>query len=253
MTQTVIVTGAGSGIGAATARRFARDGWNVVLNGRTKAKLEDVAECLPSDRTCICAGDVSDASDVARLVADTVTAFGGLTCLVNNAGVAEGGAPDDTSVDAFQETMDINVTGIYNMVTAVLPYLKEQDGASIVNVSSVSGIGADWEKFAYNTSKGAVTNMTRSMALDLAPGIRVNAVAPSLTFTNMTAGVKDDEDKMALFRTRIPMQRGAEPEEVASVIAFLAGPDAGFVNGAILPVDGGLSASNGQPNFASRP
>ena len=145
--------------------------------------------------------------------------------------------------------MDINVTGIFNTSTEALPHLKETNG-SIVNTSSVSGIGGDWQMFGYNTSKGAVSNMTRAMALDLGKhGVRVNAVAPSVTKTQMSEGLREDDDKLAMVKNRIPMKRPAEPEEVASVIAFLAGPDAGFVSGVILPVDGGLSASNGQPNF----
>ena len=145
--------------------------------------------------------------------------------------------------------MSVNVTGIFNTVTEAVPHLKEAKG-SIVNTSSVSGIGGDWKMFGYNTSKGAVTNMTRAMALDLGKhGVRVNAVAPSVTRTSMSEGIREDERKMEMVKNRIPMKRAAEPEEVASVMAFLAGPDAGFVSGVILPVDGGLSASNGQPNF----
>ena len=251
MTRTVIITGAGSGIGAATARRFARDGWNVVLNGRTRDKLESVAQDLDHGQTKIVAGDVSEKDDTARLISETVKAFGGLTCLVNNAGIARGGAPGDLGHGEFQHMMRINVTGVFNCVTAALPHLRAAENASIVNTSSVSGLGGDWGMFGYNASKGAVSNMTRAMALDLAPQIRVNAVAPSYTKTNMTDGIEDNEDLLQRFKTRIPMGRGAEPEEVASVIAFLASPDAGFVNGVVLPVDGGLSASNGQPNFSA--
>lgn len=249
-TKTVIVTGAGSGIGEATAKRFSADGWNVVLNGRTREKLETVAAGLPDDRTLIVAGDVSNMNDVSHLVAETVNRFGGLDCLVNNAGVAAMGKPGKLSREDWDRMLSINVTGLYNTCTEALPHLTASKG-SIVNVSSVSGIGGDWQMFGYNTSKGAVSNMTRAMALDLgADGVRVNAVAPSVTRTQMSEGIRDSDAKLAMVKNRIPMKRPAEPEEVASVIAFLAGPDAGFVNGVILPVDGGLSASNGQPNFS---
>ncbi|MEM5516035.1 SDR family oxidoreductase [Henriciella sp. AS95] len=248
-TKTVIVTGAGSGIGEATARRFSADGWNVVLNGRTRDKLEAVAKDLPDDRTLVVDGDVSNANDVSHLIAQTTDRFGAIDCLVNNAGVAQMGEPGDLTLEQFQMMMDINVTGIFNTVNAALPQLKTAKG-SIVNTSSVSGLGGDWQMFGYNTSKGAVSNMTRAMALDLGKhGVRVNAVAPSVTRTQMSEGIREDEDKLAKVKNRIPMKRAAEPEEIASVIAFLAGPDAGFVNGVILPVDGGLTASNGQPNF----
>ncbi len=248
-TKTVIVTGAGSGIGEATAKRFSADGWNVVLNGRTRSKLEAVAASLPEDRTLTVAGDVSNMNDVSHLVAETVNRFGGLDCLVNNAGVAAMGKPGDLSREDWDKMLSINVTGLYNTCTEALPHLKASKG-SVVNLSSVSGIGGDWQMFGYNTSKGAVSNMTRAMALDLGKdGVRVNAVAPSVTRTQMSEGIRDSDEKLAMVKNRIPMKRPAEPEEVASVIAFLAGPNAGFVNGVILPVDGGLSASNGQPNF----
>lgn len=249
MTNTVIITGAGSGIGAATAKRFSADGWNVVLNGRTRGKLEGAAKDLPDDRTLVIDGDVSNANDVSHLVAGTVSRFGGLDCLVNNAGVAQVGEPGELSREDWDKLLSINVTGIFNTVTEALPHLKEAKG-SIVNTSSVSGERGDWHMFGYNASKGAVSNMTRAMALDLGKyGVRVNAVAPCVTRTQMSEGIREDDEKMSMVKNRIPMKRAAEPEEVASVIAFLAGPDAGFVNGVILPVDGGLMASNGQPNF----
>ena len=247
--KTVLVTGAGSGIGAATAQRFSADGWNVVLNGRTRSKLEDVAGDLPDARTLIVKGDVSNANDVSHLIAASVERFGGIDCLVNNAGIARMGVLGKLSRDDWDALLSINVTGIYNTCTEALPHLKATKG-SVVNVSSVSGIGGDWRMFGYNASKGAVSNMIRAMALDLgADGIRVNAVAPSVTETEMAEGIHSNDERMEMVRNRIPMKRAARPEEIASVIAFLAGEDAAFVNGVILPVDGGLSASNGQPNF----
>ena len=194
-------------------------------------------------------GDVSNANDAAHLVSETCKRFGGPDCLVNNAGIAEQGEPGELSLQDFEKIMSVNVTGIFNTVAEALPHLKETRG-SVVNLSSVSGLGGDWKMFGYNTSKGAVSNMTRAMALDLGKyGVRVNAVAPSVTRTGMAEGIHSNEEKMEMVKNRIPMKRAAEPEEIASVIAFLAGPDAGFVNGVILPVDGGLTASNGQPNF----
>lgn len=146
--------------------------------------------------------------------------------------------------------MAIDVDGVFFCIRAALPRLLGTK-ANIVNVSSVSGIGGDWNMSAYNAAKGAVTNLTRSLAMELgARGVRVNAVNPSLTFTEMTNEMKDDQALMAKFAERIPLGRGAEAAEVADVIAFLAGHDARFVTGVNLPVDGGLSASNGQPKVA---
>ncbi|MEQ6249312.1 SDR family oxidoreductase [Sulfitobacter sp. HNIBRBA3233] len=244
---TVIVTGAGSGIGAATARRFSDEGWHVVLNGRTRDKLEKVARELPHDATLICEGDVSNPDDVKAVVAKTVETFGRIDTLVNNAGIARAGGPGELSREDWNALLAINVTGIYNMVEEALPHLERTRG-SIVNVSSVSGMGGDWRFFGYNASKGAVSNMTRSMALDLGQrGIRVNAVAPSVTRSEMSEGLMKNEEKLEKIRERMPLGRPAEASEVASVIWFLSGADASMVNGVILPVDGGVSASNGQP------
>ncbi len=248
--QSVIVTGAGSGIGEATAKRFARDGFGVTLVGRTEEKLNKVAEAIGApDRTLVVAGDVSVAGDVENFVRRHVEKFGGLDTLVNNAGIAVGGPIETVEYDAWRKLLSINVDGLFHTIRASLPYL-EKSGGSIINVSSVSGLGGDWGMSPYNASKGAVSNLTRALALDFAPkGVRINAVAPSLTRSELTTGIMENEEAMDKFRQRIPMGRAAEPEEVADVIAFLAGQDARFVTGVILPVDGGVSASNGQPHF----
>ncbi|MGF1461274.1 MAG: SDR family NAD(P)-dependent oxidoreductase [Leptolyngbyaceae cyanobacterium] len=247
--KVVIITGAGSGIGAATAKRFAQDGYHVVLNGRTEEKLQAVADAIASDGTLICPGDVSDAGDVDALIAATIDAFGQINALVNNAGIAVFDEIQGLSVEAWDKVMAIDARGPFLTIRAALPHLIAVQGA-VVNVSSVSGIGGDWRGFAYNAAKGALSNMTRAMALDLgAKGVRVNAVAPSLTKTDMASGVMENQSVMENFEQRLPMQRPADPEEIADVIAFLASHDARFVNGVILPVDGGLSASNGQPKL----
>ena len=248
--KTVIVTGAGSGIGAATARRFAEEGANVVLAGRTRGKLDGIAKDLAADRTLVQETDVSDLASVERLVAAAVARFGGLDVLANNAGVAEFGGLLDLSLDDYRRTMAINVDGTVYGCRVAIPHLLKSKG-SIVNVSSASGSGGDWSFAFYNASKGAVTNLTRSLAMEFGgQGVRVNAVAPSLTVSDMSAGIMEDAGVMAKFAERIPMGRPAKAEEVAAVIAFLASEDASFVNGVILPVDGGVTASNGQPKLS---
>lgn len=247
MNRTIIITGAGSGIGAATARRLDRDGANVVLVGRTAQKLEEVVDELDADRSLVVSGDVSRRDDCDQVVAQAVDRFGGVDGLVCNAGVGVMGRIGEISGDDWQRALDIDLTGVYHSIRAAWDALRSSGGV-VVNVSSVSGIGGDWGAVAYNAAKGGVTNMTRALALDFAhSGVRVNAVAPSLTRTEMTSGMFDDGDLISSFEERIPMGRPAEPEEVADVIAFLLGRDARFVNGVVLPVDGGLSASNGQP------
>lgn len=247
--KTAIVTGAGTGIGRATALRLAADGYNVVLNGRTREPLETLAAELGQDRSAVVVGDVSKRKDADAIVATAADRFGGVDVLVNNAGIAKPGTADMLGDDDFETMMAVNVGGVRNMVLAALPYLRKSKG-NVVNVSSVSGMGGDWAMYGYNASKGAVSLMTQGLALDLgAEGIRVNAVAPATTNTRLAEPLKGAPKVADALYRRIPMGRLVEPEEVASVISFLAGPDAGFVTGAILPVDGGLSASNGQPNF----
>jgi meso-butanediol dehydrogenase / (S,S)-butanediol dehydrogenase / diacetyl reductase len=245
--KVVIVTGAGSGIGAATARRFGAEGAAVVLAGRTQHKLDQVAASLPAGKAVVRVTDVSQQAEVEALVAETVRQFGRLDVLVNNAGVAVEGKITDSSVDDWRKVMSTDLDGVYYGCRAAIPQLIMTGGA-IINVASVSGLGGDWALSIYNAAKGAVCNFTRALAMDHGrDGIRVNAVCPSLTRTDMTEDMYQKPELMAKFAERIPLGRGAEPEEVADVIAFLASHDARFVNGVNLPVDGGLTASNGQP------
>lgn len=251
--KVVIVTGAGSGIGAATARRFLEEGASVTLNGRREHKLhETVAGAGPTldpARVLTHAGDVSDEAYVARLVEDTVARFGKLDVLVNNAGMAIFGPFEQTTTPHWCTTMGTNLDSVFFGVRAALPHLLKTHGA-VINLSSASGLGGDWGMSAYNAAKGAVTNYTRALALEFgARGVRVNAVAPSFTSTEATAALEDNAAVLAAFRDRMPIGRAATPDDIAGVIAFLASDDARFVNGAILPVDGGVNASNGQPNF----
>jgi meso-butanediol dehydrogenase / (S,S)-butanediol dehydrogenase / diacetyl reductase len=248
--RVVIVTGAGTGIGAATARRFLREGATVVLNGRREQKLRETIADIDPAKSLIHAGDVSDEAYIKRLVVDTVSRFGRLDVFVNNAGVGIFGPFANLSTADWRRQLATNLDGVYFGSREALPHLLKTKG-SIVNVSSASGLGGDWGGSGYNAAKGAVSNLTRSLALEYAArGVRVNAVAPSLTSTDATAELEKSEAAMAAFRSRLPMGRAATPDEVAAVIAFLASDDAAFVNGVVLPVDGGLSASNGQPNFS---
>lgn len=254
MTQTrkaAIITGGGSGMGAATAKRLIQDGWAVTLFGRTQSKLDNmISELDQPDQTLAVQGDVSLRSDVARLIDQHIANFGRLDGLVNNAGVAVGGPIDTVSDEAWREVMSINLDGVFYASSLAVPHLKKAKG-SIVNVSSLSDLAGDWGYSPYNAAKGAVSDFTRALALELGgQGVRVNAVNPSLTLTDMASFLTQNEEMMAKFRNRNPLQRGAYPSEIASVTAFLLSDDASFVNGVNLPVDGGTHASNGQPNFA---
>jgi meso-butanediol dehydrogenase/(S,S)-butanediol dehydrogenase/diacetyl reductase len=245
--KVVIVTGAGSGIGAATAKRFAEEGAAVVLAGRTRDKLERTAADIPEERRLVRATDVSKLDEVQALVADALARFGRIDVLINNAGVAPEGKITEASVEDWRDVMGTDLDGVFFCCRAAMPELIKTKGC-VVNVSSVSGLGGDWSLSFYNAAKGAVSNFTRALAMDHArDGVRVNAVCPSLTRTGLTEDMYADPALMRKFAERIPMGRGAEPEEIAAVIAFLASDDARFVTGVNLPVDGGLTASNGQP------
>ncbi|MFT7026166.1 MAG: meso-butanediol dehydrogenase/(S,S)-butanediol dehydrogenase/diacetyl reductase [Paracoccaceae bacterium] len=245
--KVIIVTGASSGIGAATARRFAAEGGSVVLVARRLDRLDALAAELPDGAALAVECDVADSAAVNAMVAQVVARFGRIDVLVNNAGVAVGGQIETVSDDDWARVMAVNVNGVFHGVRAAMPHLRESAG-NIVNVSSVSGIRGDWGLSPYNASKGAVSNFTRALALDaVKTGVRVNAVAPSLTRSEMVTRIMDNDDLMEKVCARNPLGRICEAEEIASVIAFLASGDASFVNGVVMPVDGGVSASNGQP------
>jgi len=245
--KTVLVTGAASGIGLATARRFLDEGAHVVMLDIDEAGLKQAAAGLPQDRILVQAGDTAKKDTAVAAVKAAVDRFGGLHILVNNAGVATEGDIMQTSEEDFDRVMSVNVAGYFHMAKAAMPELVKVKG-SIVMTSSVSGLGGDWNTFAYNTSKGAVSNMVRAMALDAGKdGVRVNAVNPSFTDTGMTQDMLKDAELVAKFKERLPLGAPEDAEGIAAAIAFLASADARLITGVNLPVDAGVTASNGQP------
>jgi len=245
--KTVLVTGAASGIGLAAARRFLNEGARVVMLDIDEDSLKKAAAELPQDRILVQVGDTADKQTATSAVKATVERFGALHILVNNAGMATEGDITQTSEEDFERVMAVNVAGYFHMAKAAMPELVKTRG-SIVMTSSVSGLGGDWNLFAYNTSKGAVSNMVRAMAMDAAKhGVRVNAVNPSFTKTGMTEDMVNDPELVAKFQERMPLGAPEDPEGVAAAMAFLASEDARLITGVNLPVDAGLMASNGQP------
>ena len=243
----VVVTGAGSGIGEATAKRFAREGAKVVLVGRNEEKLSRVAAQLEGEGHLVRSADVADLAQVEALFSEVASHFGRLDVLVNNAGIVKSGKVTELQPQDWKELMSVDLDGVFYCVRSAMPALIASKG-SIINVSSVSGLGGDWGMSFYNAAKGAITNFTRALALDHGPdGVRVNAVCPTLTRSELTEDMMDNEPLIAKFKERIALGRPAEPEDIGDVIAFLASDDARFITGVNLAVDGGLSASNGQP------
>jgi meso-butanediol dehydrogenase / (S,S)-butanediol dehydrogenase / diacetyl reductase len=245
--KVVIVTGGASVIGAATARRFSSEGACVALVDRNEIPLADVAADLPKELTIAHVADVSESKAVDAMIETVVERFGRLDVLVNNAGIFEGGNPGEIADEQWRKVMSTDADGVFYGCRAALRHLEKTKG-TIINTASVSGLSGDWGMSPYNAAKGAVVNLTRALALDLGKkGVRINSVCPSLTRTGMTADIMDDEELLAKFAERIPLGRVCEPHEVAAVIAFLASEDASFMTGANVTVDGGVSASNGQP------
>lgn len=247
--KTIIITGAASGIGKAAALRFSAEGANVVALDVNGTALEQAVAGLDPDRTLVRVGDTSKAADTQAAVDAAVERFGGVDVLINNAGIWAGGDVTQTEEADWDRMMAINVKGYFLMAKAAMPELRKRRG-NIVQTSSVSGTGADWGAAAYDTAKGAITNMTRAMALDHGKdGVRVNAVNPTFTVTGMVGDASQMDFVLAKFMERIPMKRVGQPEDIAAAMTFLASDDAGFITGVNLPVDGGVSASNGQPQF----
>lgn len=246
--RSVLVTGGGSGIGAAIARAFLDNGAKVAVAGRRTAPLDRFVDAAPVGRALAVTGDIGDAADAARIVGRTVAAFGGLDVVVSNAAGYARGDLVDLAVPEWEGLRRTNIDGLFHLAQAALPHLEAARG-SLVAVSSVSGLRGDWGQAAYNATKHAVLGFVRSLALDYGDrGVRINAVAPSFTLTESTAGMGEDEEVLAPFVNRIALGRAGRPEDVAPAVLFLASEDAAYITGAVLPVDGGTSASTGQPH-----
>lgn len=241
----VLVTGAASGMGAATARLFAGAGATIIAVDLNEAGLNDAAADFGA-AFCL-TGDVSDSGFCNHCIEETVKRFGRIDILVNAAGIIRRSDAAGTSDDDWRRVMAVNVDGVFFMSRAGVAVMKEQQSGTIINFGSIwGGIGAAGT-LAYCASKGAVHQITRAMALDHAPdGIRINAVCPGEVNTPMLASERDapptQADLQALADATIPMKRLAEPEEVARVVLFLASDDASYMTGALVPVDAGYTA-----------
>ena len=233
----VLITGGASGIGAATAKRFLEEGAQVVVLDFNDEGLRRIEKSLPSLSGTISA-DVSDADAVARAFGELDKLLGGLDVLINNAGISAQRPFVDITPEQWRRMIDVNLNGMFFVAQQAARRMLAGDGGVIVNMGSTNGIMGYPLCADYNASKGGVIELSRSMALELAPKVRVNSVCPGFILTPMQEAEYTPE-MMRDFESKVPLKRLGRPEEVAALFAFLASDDAAFITGHYFVIDGG--------------
>ena len=240
--KTAIITGGGTGIGLATARAFCQEGAKVILFGRRKEKLEKAVGKLGRS-AIIVQGDMTNNNDLDKLINETLHNFKKIDILVNNAGLFNSSPLHEISDSQWDEIMDINIRSVFQLTRRVLPVMLSQKYGSIIHISSILGLIAVPQVAAYNVSKGALNQFSRSIAVEYgSSGIRSNSICPGLIATDMTADLMKDADLMKEWSKEYPIGRFGKPEDVASACLFLASDESSFITGTVLPVDGGFTA-----------
>jgi len=244
--QVAIVTGAGRGIGAATAVALAEAGADVVLAARTESQLQEVASRVEAvgRRAHVIAADLSDLDTVASLAPAAVEAFGRLDIVVDNLGGSMPRPFEHTSPRFLAEAFSFNVVTAHALNRAAVPLMLETGGGSIVGISSVMGRVTGRGFLAYGTAKAALAHYTRLAARDLSPRIRVNAIAVGSVATSALEVVLDDEAMRTTMESVTPLKRIGEPEDIAATVLFLASPAGAYLTGKVVEVDGGLEQPN---------
>lgn len=246
----VLITGAGTGIGRCIARAFLEQGATVAVIGRTESALHEAVEGYPADRVMVLRADLTETGAVEAAVAAAVDRFGRLDVVIANAGTSEPSDIDTFDDAAWERIRSINLDVMIALARATTPPLRTSRG-NFLAISSISGLRGEWGMFAYNATKAAVNVLVQSLALDLGDsGVRVNAIAPAFTVSRLTQDRLNDVVFTEHLLDRIALRRVAQPNDIARVALFVASPDAGYITGAIIPVDGGMSASCGTPRPA---
>ena len=242
--KTAIVTGAGSGLGQATALRLAAEGAQVVCADAAGDAAAETARAIAAQRCEALAltVDVTDEAACAVMVEQALARFGRLTTLVNSAGIRPEHRGPTPPFSDWRRVVDINLTGSYLASRAALPALTASGAGSITHLASIFGLVGGATGAAYAASKGGIVNLTRQMALEWAPKVRVNCVCPGVIETPMTAPLRADPAWAKRVLERYPLGRFGKPEEIAAAILYLASDEAAFVTGVALPVDGGYTA-----------
>ena len=246
-----LITGAGSGIGAATARLFASEGAHVIIGEIDEASGKRVAAEIGRNAAFI-KTNVRDPKQVEAMIKFAVDRYGRLDILHNNAFTTNSGAVGEMSLEGWHQTIEITLTGVFYGMRFALPQMVAQGGGAIVNTASISGLFGDYQMGAYNAGKAGVINLTRTAAIEYAQkNIRVNAVCPGMIetppVTKMLEGARDPNRATKSARHSHPMGRLGRPEEIAKVVLFLASDDASFMTGSIVVADGGATAHTGLP------
>jgi meso-butanediol dehydrogenase/(S,S)-butanediol dehydrogenase/diacetyl reductase len=250
--KVVVITGAASGIGAATARRFAAEDAMLVLSDVNADAGRLLARELEAGGTAVefVTIDVREYDQVETLMQHAASRFGALHVLFNNAGIGAVGQAPNLDLATWRNVLAVDVDAVFYGCRAAIPHLRAAGGGAIVNTASISGLFGDYGLVAYNAAKGAVVNMTRTLAIDHArEGIRVNAVCPGPIETPLLAPLLVLPAAREAYRQRIPMGRVGRPEEIAGAVLFLASEDASYMTGAMMVIDGGVTAATGQPSF----
>ena len=244
--RVAIVTAAGRGIGAGIAQAFAEAGADVVIGSRTESQLQEVAEAVTKTgrRAVVVPGDVSEREGMQVLVDRAVEEFGRIDIVVNNAGGSMPGPFLGTTEEAFNEALRWNVTTAFNLTQLATPHLLKSDGGSVINIASAVGRMAERGFIAYGTSKAAMIHLTRNLAADLAPKIRVNAITPGAIATSALDIVLQNEAITQEMVRRTPLKRLGVVEDIAAGALYLASPASSYVSGRILDIDGGIQTAN---------